>query len=135
MSNQSHPPLAEVQSAFAHWRTHRQLRVTPPELRAQAVRLLAEYSVTEVMKALPVDYRQLSRWRREVSVLEAGLPASDFVEVPAAAPEPMAVAAPPPLTKLTLTRHAADGSGVTISAELSEAQWGWALRWLQEMGS
>ncbi len=98
MSNQSHPSLAEVQSAFANWRTHHQPRVTPLELRAQAVNLLARYRVTEVMNALRVDYRQLSRWRRERSVLEAGLPDTDFVELPAAMAEPVAVAAVPPLT-------------------------------------
>jgi transposase-like protein len=127
MLNQNHPSLTEVQNAFAHWRTHRQPRETPPELRAQAVHLLARYSVTEVMNALHVDYRQLSRWRREVSVLEAGLPDSDFVELPAAVA--------PPVTAVTLTRYAADGSAVSISAELSEAQWGWALKLLQETTS
>jgi hypothetical protein len=132
MSKQSHPSLAEVQSAFANWRTHRQPRVTPLELRAQAVNLLARYRVTEVMNALRVDYRQLSRWRREVLALETGLPDTDFVELPAAMPELPAVA---PVTQLTLTRHGADGSGVSISGELSEAQWRWALRLLQEMGA
>ena len=132
MSNQSHPSLAEVQSAFADWRSHRQPRVTPLELRAQAVNLLARYSVTEVMNALRVDYRQLSRWRREVSAWEVSVPETDFVELPVAMPEPPAVA---PVSPLTLTRHAADGSAVSIRAELSEAQWRWALRLLQETGS
>ena len=135
MSNQNHPTLAEVQSAFAHWRTHRQPRVTPLELRAQAVNLLARYSVTEVMNARHVDYRQLSRWRREMSVLETPLPASDFVEVPLALPLETAVAAPPRSVSLTLTRQALDGHCVSISGELSEAQWGWALRLLQETTS
>ena len=132
MLNRNHPSLTEVQNAFAHWRTHRQPRETPPELRVQAVNLLARYRVTDVMKALQVDYRQLSRWRGEVSALEAGLPDSTFVELPAAVPEPMAVA---PVTPLTLTRQAADGSAVSIRGELSEAQWRWALRLLQETGS
>ena len=132
MLNQSHPSLAEVQSAFADWRSHRQPRVTPLELRAQAVNLLTRYSVTDVMNALRVDYRQLSRWRREVSALETGLPDTDFVELPAAMPESQAVV---PVTPLTLTRQAADGSAVSIRGELSEAQWRWALRLLQETGS
>jgi hypothetical protein len=132
MLKPSKPNLAEVQRAFRAWRQSGQTRITPPALRAQAVSLLAEYSITEVKNALQVDYRQLSRWRREVSALETGLPDTDFVELPAAMPEPQAVA---PVTPLTLTRHAADGSAVSIRAELSEAQWRWALRLLQETGS
>lgn len=132
MLKPSQPNLADVQRAFRAWRQSGQRRITPPVLRAQAVSLLAEYSITEVKNALHVDYRQLSRWRREVLALETGLPDTDFVELPAAMPELPAVA---PVTPLTLTRHAADGSGVSISGELSEAQWRWALRLLQETGS
>jgi hypothetical protein len=36
---------------------------------------------------------------------------------------------------MTLTRQAVDGSAVSISVELSEAQWRWALNLLQASGS
>jgi len=132
MPKKSHSNLAEVQSAFAAWRQRGRTRTTPLVLRAQAVNLLAEYSVRAVMKALHVDYRRLSRWRRELSVSAVPLPDNGFVELPAAPLKKPAVTAPPPLTQLTLTRQAPDGSALSISAELSEAQWRWALGLLQE---
>ena len=60
MPKESHPSLAEVQSAFEAWRKHRPTRSTPPALRAQAVGLLAHHRISEVMNALHVDHRRLS---------------------------------------------------------------------------
>jgi hypothetical protein len=127
----SHPQLADVQRAFEAWRQSGRTRTTPPALRAQAVQLLAEYSVREVIRALHVDHRRLSRWERELSAASA-LPDNAWVELPAVGVEPTAV---PPAVSMTLTRQAVDGSAVSISAELSEAQWRWALRLLQASGS
>ena len=123
MPNKSHFSLAEVQRAFEAWRQSGRTRTTPVALRAQAVNLLAEYSVREVMKALHVDHQRLSRWERELSA--PPLPDNGFVELPAALPS----------IALTLTRQAVDGSAVSISAELSEAQWRWALGLLKEQAS
>ena len=127
MSNQNRPSLNEVQRAFAQWRASGQRRRTPAALRAQAVGLLAEHSVSEVMTALRVDHRRLSRWRREVAA-----PNSDFIELPAAAlGEPVDAVASAPVS-LTLTRQGADGSAVSIAGELNAVQWRWALGLLQE---
>jgi hypothetical protein len=130
MPNRSAPRLAEVQGAFDAWRQRGQPRITPLELRRQAVNLLANYSISVVMKALRLDHRRLSRWRRELAAAPA-LPT--FVEVPALAPEP---AAPlPAVLSLTLTRQTASGHTVSIQGELNAAQWRWALDLLQETGS
>ncbi len=132
MSKKSDPCLAEVQKAFAHWRRHRPTRRTPLWLREQAVGLLAHHRVTEVMKALQLDHRRLSRWRRELETATAPLTVSGFVELPSA---PRAEGVEPrssPSVRLTLTRQAADGRSVSLAGELSAAQWRWALGLLQE---
>jgi hypothetical protein len=129
MPNRNIPSLAEVQSAFDAWRQRGQPRITPVELRRQAVQLLADYSVSAVMTALRLDHRRLTRWRRELAA-EPALPM--FVEVPTLVPEP----ATPLLgvLSLTLTRQAADGSSLTVQGELDAAHWRWALELLQETG-
>jgi hypothetical protein len=127
MSNQNRPSLNDVQHAFAQWRASGQRRRTPAALRAQAVGLLAAHSVSEVMTALRVDHRRLSRWRREVAA-----PVNDFVELPAAALEEAIDSVAPAPVSLTLTRQGADGSTVSIAGELNAVQWRWALGLLQE---
>jgi len=130
MSEQNQPALHEVQAAFAHWRASGGPRRTPPTLRAQAVSLLARHSVSEVMTALRVDHRRLSRWRRELSTGDAAAAVGEFIELPAVAlAEPAVVAAP---ALLTLTRQRADGEAVSIQGELSAGQWRWALALLRE---
>lgn len=133
MLKQSHPSLADVQSAFETWRKNRRPHVTPPALRAQAVGLLAEYSLRDVMKALHVDHRRLSRWRCELLAPETPLLVNGFVELPLAPLKK--TAATPPLAELTLTYHGADGRAVSLTGQLSEAQWRWALGLLQGQGS
>ena len=131
MPKESHPRLADVQAAFAQWRRTRTTLRTPLVLRQQAVGLLAEYRISEVMNALGVNHGQLSRWRREVSPAPAATTDSAFIELPTVSDPALAS----PGIALTLTRQAMDGRAISISAELSEAQWRWALRLLQEQGS
>lgn len=135
------PSLPDVQEAFRVWRRERPTRQTPIELRAQAVALLQRYSVTEVMKALGLDHRRLSRWRRELSGSAEPIREARFVELPAVeslsaataerAVEPAAV---PPM-RLTLSRQHADGARVSVSGTLEAAQWRWALALLSEGGA
>lgn len=132
MPIESHPRLHEVQEAFARWRRECPRGHTPQELRAQAVSLLSHYRISEVMKALKLDHRRLSRWRREGSSMPAEAARGEFVELPVA--EPMGVGAPPAETALvlTLSRHEAEGYTVSLSGALSAAQWRWALALLRE---
>lgn len=67
----------------------------------------------------------LRRRRREVLASESALADNDFVELPAAPLAPTATR--PAVVSLTLTRQALDGSVISISGALSEAQWRWAL--------
>ena len=68
--NESNPiSLSEVQAEFAHWRASGKTRHTPAALRKQAVALLADHSMSEVMRTLRVDHRRLSRWRRAFSTM------------------------------------------------------------------
>ena len=131
MSEQNQPNLSEVQEAFAQWRASGKTRHTPPGLRAQAVSLLAEHSLSEVMKALRVDHRRLNRWRREWSELTAAAAPSGFVELPSATRLETAMPGPRAVLALTVTRQSADGSAVSIAGELSAEHWGWALGLLQ----
>ena len=130
MLKKSQPKLAEVQRAFEAWRQSGRTRITPRELRIQALNLLGEYRISDVMKALHVDHRRLSRWREELSASETGLAANAFVELPAAAKPTLE--APSSSVAMTLTRQAGDGSTLSIQAELSEVQWRWAVGLLQE---
>ena len=129
MPNRSSPRLTEVQSAFHAWRQRGRPRITPVELRHQAVQLLADYRISVVMNALQLDHRRLTRWRRELAT-EPVLPS--FVEVPALAPEP--ATSLPAVLSLTLTRYGSDGCCVSIQGELDATQWRWALD-LLEAGS
>jgi transposase-like protein len=135
MLKESHPRLADVQAAFAQWRHTRTTARTPLALRQQAVGLLAEHRISEVMSALGVNHGQLSRWRREVSTATGVTTDSAFIELPTALCPAPEVALPPAGVSLTLTRAAPDGSAVSITGQLSEAQWRWALRLLQERGA
>ena len=131
MPKKSPLSLTEVQRAFEAWRQSGRTRTTPPALRVQAVNLLADYSLRDVMKALHVDHRRLSRWRQELSSAEGTLPVGEFVELPLGT-STTTVRAAPPVVSMTLTRQAGDGSRLSIQAELSEVQWRWALGLLQE---
>ena len=131
MSEQNLPSLRDVQAAFAHWRASGRPRRTPPALRAQAVSLLARHRISEVMTALGLDHRRLSRWGRALSASEPPVGVTDFIELPAVAMEKATLTAPP-VAALTLTRQAPDGSAISISGQLSDAQWRWALRLLRE---
>ncbi|MEE4376292.1 MAG: hypothetical protein V2J55_02105 [Candidatus Competibacteraceae bacterium] len=129
MPNRSVPSLSEVQSAFDAWRQRGRPRITPEELRRQAVDLLADHSIRSVQNALRLDHRRLSRWRREFAAAPA-LPT--FVEIPALTPEP--ATSLPTVLALTLTRYGSDGRRVSIQGELDATHWRWALE-LLEAGS
>lgn len=131
MPKESPPRLADVQAAFAQWRRTRTTLRTPLALRRQAVGLLAEYRISEVTSALGVNHGQLSRWRREVSPATAAATDSAFIELPTVS-DP---ALPSPGIALTLTRQSSEGGTLWVSGQLSEAQWRWALRLLQEQDS
>ena len=127
------PSIAEVQAAFARWRERGVPRRTPDRLRQQAVALLSEHGISEVMQALRLDHRRLSRWRRTLLGLSETNRGGGFVELPATGDETSAVlAAGRETATLTLTRQASDGQSVSIAGELALAQWRWALQLLDE---
>ena len=124
--------LVEVQAAFAEWRRNRTGQRVPLALRQQAVALLADHRISEVIATLRVDHRALTRWRRELSELTPGSLAGEFIDLPAG-PIVEAAASPAGIA-LTLNRQAGDGNTWSVSGQLSEAQWRWALGLLQEAG-
>ena len=128
MSETITPALSEVQAAFAQWRASGKTRYTPEALRKQAVALLADHSMREVIQALRVDHRRLHAWRRAFSALPPPLP-QRFVELPSVASP---AAASPASASLTLTRQGRDGAAVSIAGELALAHWRWALSLLEE---
>ena len=132
--NEPNPPsLSEVQAAFVQWRESGKPRHTPAALREQAVALLASHSMSEVMQALRVDHRRLSRWRRALFPPPAAEPMSGFVELPPAGvgKATRAVAAPAS-AQLTFTRQAGEGCTVSVAGELRAEHWRWALGLLEE---
>lgn len=134
MPNPSSPKLAEVQAAFAEWRQNRTGQRIPLHLCQQAVALLADHRISEVMAALRVDHRALSRWRRELSNPTPGSPVSEFIDLPGGAGPLAQGPACSAGVSMTLTRQGGDGSRLSVSGQLSAAQWRWALGLLQEAG-
>jgi len=119
--------LSAVGQALAAWRTHRQPRHVPHELREQIVALLEPYSVAEIVRTLRINYQMLNQWRRQLS--EAAEPPvaeapPAFIALPAAVVvEPASAALP----ALTITHHQGSGSAVSLQGQLSVAQWRQAL--------
>lgn len=135
MNEATVPSLREVQAAFIQWRERGQPRRTPLELREQAVALLAQHTMREVMQALRVDHRRLSGWRRALRPSPGDELESGFVELPvisAGKPARAKSASAPASATLTLTRQAGDGRAVSVAGELPAEHWRWALRLLEE---
>jgi hypothetical protein len=131
---QASPPLtlSAVKREFAEWRRRRSPRHTLSPLKAHAVSLLREHSISQVCQHLRINHGTLTRWRQAVTREPEAM---DFVELAC----PTVNAWPKeeflePMT-LTLTHTRADGSALSMSGALSEAQWGWALRLLAGTGS
>jgi len=135
MPIEPHPRLEEVQEAFARWRGECPRGHTPPTLRAQAVSLLSHYRISEVLRALKLDHRRLSRWRRErLSAPHVGS-REEFVEVPPTVERSDKIGTgEPERLRLTLTHQDADGYSVSLAGELSAGQWRWVLGLLRESG-
>ena len=117
--------LSELQHAFAQWRQTRQPRYVPDELRQQALGLLSRHSRTALTRALGINDSMLKRWQSRPAGSARN---SDFVELH----EVIALAASRaensgPL-KLTVRR---DPEALTLSGELSVAQWRAALSLLE----
>jgi hypothetical protein len=131
---QASPPLtlAAVESEFAEWRRRRSPRHTPSPLKAQAVSLLREHSISQVCQRLRINHGTLTRWRQAVTP-EAE--AMGFVELGPCALKGLSEDGVSTLATLTLTYTRADGSALSMSGQLSEAQWRWARELLAETGS
>ncbi len=117
--------LEAVEAQFAQWRRTRTQLPTPLALKEQAVGLLAEHRISSVCQRLRINHEMLKRWQREL----AAEPAAGFVALPmAVAPTPVGDEG---RVRLTLTRRPREGEAMSIEAELSQAQWRWALGLLQ----
>jgi len=135
MAIEPSPSLREVQEAFTAWRREQPRRHTPQALRAQAVGLLSHYRISEVVKALKLDHRRLSRWRRELCSRTHVGRREEFVEL-APTVERLAEAGvrESERLRLTLTQQESVGRSVSLAGELSAAQWHWALGLLRGSG-
>ncbi len=125
MSTNHQLNLSEVQEAFTQWRVHRQPRHVPDTLREQAVSLLKAHKIGEVVKALGIKHQMLHRWKRALT--EVAQPAMNsgavFLPLPGVSPVLPVVNSTAPLSPLTLTRHAVDGSAYSLAGSLSLEQW------------
>jgi hypothetical protein len=84
------------------------------------------------MSALGVNHGQLSRWRREVLPARGVTTDSAFIELPTVSDPASALPIPSSGISLTLTRQTPDGGTLSMSGQLNEAQWRWAMSLLQE---
>lgn len=125
MSTNHQHSLSEVQEAFAQWRVHRQPRQVPDTLREQAVSLLQAHKIGEVVKALGIKHQMLHCWKRGLATPAESSPDSGavFLPLPAVSPTLPAISDREPLSPLTLTRHAVDGSACSLAGSLSLEQW------------
>lgn len=121
--------LVELQQAFSEWRQTRQPRYVPDELRKQALGLLSQHSRTELTRALGINYSMLIRWKRQYEATETA--AAGFVSLPVnGAEKPERVSAPLESVPLRLTIRR-EAETLTLSGELSLAQWRSALSLLE----
>ena len=132
------PNLTEVAEEFAYWRRTRTSPRTPEELQQKAVKLLDHYRVNEVLKALSLCHKGLTRWKQRWSS-ESGevlsRSSTGFVRLPASAQRNSQAAALPAQMSLKLTRQIGENESLSIEGELSEKHWHWALELLYERGS
>ncbi len=124
MSTNRQLSLTELQEVFRQWRVHRQPRHVPETLREQAVSLLKTHKIGEVVKALGVKHQMLHRWKRTLadpseSSRDSG---TVFLPLPVVSPALPTVSDMEPLSSLTLTRHAVDGSACSLAGSLSLEQ-------------
>jgi len=86
----SHPSLLEVQSQFAAWRKTRKKRERIPEsLWSAAVKLCAHHSITQISKALRLNFSDLSERvanRQTAKMAVATLP-QDFIAIDMGQPQ------------------------------------------------
>jgi hypothetical protein len=75
---QTQEPLLATAGAFKHWRLTRSgsNAKTPELLRQQAVALIPDYSISQIITALKLNHAQLKRWSQSAS------PATNFVTLP-----------------------------------------------------
>ena len=129
MSTNALLSLAELQNELTRWRSHRQPRHIPQRIREQAVRLLAQHKPCEIKSALNINHRTLKRWKEECSPLLA-CPSTEkppmFISLPAEAPL-SAASIGVSVLELKVTRHACDGSSISVEGHLSLEHWRSAL--------
>lgn len=122
--------LSELQEAFAEWRQTRRPRKIPPKLGANAVALLGQHRTNEILRTLGIDHRTLMRWKREYGTEQgsgADGRAGAFVALPSS-PEAAAQSVAKALaTPLKVTRHACDGTALSLEGQLTLSQWRAAL--------
>lgn len=128
--------LAELQREFVRWRETRSSRQVPTPLRVNAIALLGEHSVSEILKTLGINHQMLTRWRRRygddpqrVSVPSQGafVPLNAAREVTPSASERFD-------SRLKITRQTADGTALSVEGELTLAQWRVAMTLLTAEG-
>jgi hypothetical protein len=125
MSTHRQLSLSEVQEAFRQWRVHRQPRHVPDTLREQAVGLLKTHRIGEVVNGLGIKHQMLHRWKWALADPIESSPDSGtvFLPLPEASPALPVVSGTEPLSPLTLTHHAVDGSAYSLAGSLSLEQW------------
>jgi hypothetical protein len=132
MSTNRQRSLVELEQALAQWRSHRQGGRIPPWIRAQAVGLLGQHRASEIKAALGINHGMLKRWRAQCNGMmgtDHAVEPPDFVALPPQGPC-QGEAPRERALSLTLSRHAGDGSAVSVAGTLSWDQWHQALRLL-----
>lgn len=128
------PTLESVSAEFADWRRQRTTSRTPEKLQRQAVELLSDYRVGEVLKALRLSHKSLKRWRQrwsESAVVEPSDPQSEsFIALPAIKPAMLPDIEPTQQIALKLSYQESDDRTLAIEASLTDGQWRWALELL-----
>ncbi len=136
MATRNHPTLESVLEGFSEWRGNKTTSRTPENLQRQAVSLLKDYRVGEILKALSLSHKSLKRWsqRWSESASEGHFNSCNellsFVALPAqsqAMPlEPEVVST----VSLKLSCQDLGGRTLAIEGNLEDRQWRWALELL-----
>ncbi|QEP41805.1 hypothetical protein D5085_02240 [Ectothiorhodospiraceae bacterium BW-2] len=123
------PTLAAVSQAFKDWRENpeKSARSRIPEaLQQQTVALIGHYPVSHILKALRINYRQLSSWKKS---REENDTIPGFIALEPSEPTSE------PLLALKWTTETTTGRPLSVEGELSPEQWRQLLPLLSQMGA
>lgn len=118
------PTLESVAAAFKTWRNNPQLgrKQVPLSLRQQAIALLANYPISQVINTLGLSHSALKRWQQSTPEVDEAPEANQFIPLPESPETP---------SLLCVTVCIGDDTQLVVEGELTSHQLSAVVRELQ----